>query len=113
MTDIIYVNSYNNMWADFSIWLITGGLLMGAFAALAGIVDALAHLRRARRTGGLLHTVGTLLMLLLALFNAFVHSRDGWTSVVPAGITLSAIVTVLAVVTSWQGYTLRTRQEAR
>jgi uncharacterized membrane protein len=33
--------------------------------------------------------------VLLSLINAFVHSRDGYTAVVPAGVTLSALVVVL------------------
>ncbi|WP_260597879.1 DUF2231 domain-containing protein [Sphingomonas endolithica] len=108
VADIAYVNSAEMMWANFSIWLITGGLLMGAFAALAGIIDAIAFKRRqTRHRGAMLHTIGTSLMLVLALFNAFVHSRDAWTSVVPTGIVLSAIVAILALYTSWQGYAVQ------
>jgi uncharacterized membrane protein len=108
VTDIAYVNSADMMWANFSIWLITGGLLMGAFAALAGIIDAIAFKRqRTRHRGAMVHTIGTSLMLVLALFNAFVHSRDAWTSVVPTGIILSAIVAVLALFTSWHGYAVQ------
>jgi uncharacterized membrane protein len=36
-------------------------------------------------------------VLTFALLNNFVHSRDAWTSVVPTGITLSAL-TVLAMI---------------
>jgi uncharacterized membrane protein len=50
-------------------------------------------------------------MMMLALINAFIHSRDAWTSVMPAGLILSAIVAVLAVATSWMGYSLEGRQE--
>ena len=115
ITDIAYVNSYQIMWADFSIWLIAGGLFMGALAAIVGIVDALAN--RGKRAGRARrpwpHTLGTGLMLLLALINAFIHSRDAWTSVVPSGIILSGIVAVLAILTSWNGYSLEARQEAK
>jgi uncharacterized membrane protein len=114
VTDIAYVNSADMMWANFSIWLITGGLLMGAAAALAGIVDAIVFKRRRQRQrGAMLHTVGTMVMLVLALFNAFVHSRDAWTSVVPSGIVLSAIVAVLALITSWHGFAVQAQGEAR
>jgi uncharacterized membrane protein len=37
----------------------------------------------------------TLVAWLLALLNAFVHSRDGWTAVSPEGIILSGIVALL------------------
>ena len=111
-TDVIYVESTNMMWANFSIWLITAGLLMGVLAAVAGIIDALTSRNRgrhARRPWP--HTVVTGLMMALALVNAFIHSRDAWTSVVPTGVVLSTIVAVLALVSSWLGYSLQTRQE--
>jgi uncharacterized membrane protein len=112
VSDIAYLNTAQMQWANFSIWLIAGGLLMGALAAIAGIVDAVANRGRARTRRPWWHSVGTLLMLALALLNAFIHSRDAWTSVVPTGIILSAIVTVLALATSWSGYALEARQEA-
>ena len=37
--------------------------------------------------------------------NAFVHSRDAWTSVVPTGLALSAVVVLLLVVLGWTGWT--------
>jgi uncharacterized membrane protein len=112
-TDVIYVESANMMWANFSVWLITAGLLMAVLAAIAGIVDAIASSRRGRRgRRPWPHTLVTGLMMALALVNAFIHSRDAWTSVVPSGIILSAIVAVLAVASSWLGYALEARQEA-
>ena len=116
VTDIAYANSAQMQWANFSVWLITGGLIMGALAAVAGIVDALLGWRRGgrvRRGSSWPHAILTGLMLLLALVNAFVHSRDGWTSVVPGGLVLSVIVTVLALITSWQGFALQAQGETR
>ncbi len=113
VTDITYANTAQMMWANFSVWLITGGVLMGVLAALAGIVDAVSNRRRGRRRRPWPHSLATAAMLLLALVNGFVHSRDAWTSVVPTGLILSAIVALLAVATSWLGYALEARQEAR
>jgi len=112
-TDIIYARTAEMQWANFSIWLITGGLLTAALAAVAGIVDALRHRGRRRARLPWWHGVATVAMLVCALINAFVHSRDAWTSVVPTGLVLSAIVSVLALVTSWTGLTLMTRGEPR
>jgi uncharacterized membrane protein len=41
-----------------------------------------------------------------SLINAFVHSRDAWTSVVPQGMLLSAVATILFVITAVQGWNL-------
>lgn len=109
VADIAYAKSAQMQWANFAVWLITGGLLMGVLAAIAGIVDALLY--KGIRLQSWPHSVGVLLMMILALFNVFIHSRDGWTSVVPTGLILSAIVSVLALVTSWMGYLLEARRE--
>jgi uncharacterized membrane protein len=41
--------------------------------------------------------------MLLALLNAFVHTRDAWTSVVPVGLILSVLVVLILPVTGWLG----------
>jgi uncharacterized membrane protein len=105
LTDIAYANTYEMQWANFSVWLITAGLVMGALAAVVGIVDYLINRNRRARGTGRVHTIGSLLVLLLSLWNVFIHSRDAYTSVVPTGIILSGIVTVLVLVSSWLGTT--------
>ena len=112
VTDIAYANTAEMQWANFSVWLIAGGLVGGALAAVAGIVDAIRHRRQPRRARPWWHGVATIVMLVSALINVFVHSRDAWTSVVPTGLILSAIVAVLALATSWLGYSLDSRREA-
>jgi uncharacterized membrane protein len=46
---------------------------------------------------------------LLSLINAFVHSRDGYTAVVPTGLMLSGLVVVVLLLTAWVGITLANR----
>ena len=50
-----------------------------------------------------LYALGGAIAFVLALINAFVHSRDGYTAVVPTGLTLSAAVVVILLFTSWIG----------
>ena len=45
-------------------------------------------------------------MLILALFNSLIHSRDAWTSVVPTGLTLSAITVLVMLFTGWLGWAM-------
>jgi uncharacterized membrane protein len=52
------------------------------------------------------HAVGYPLALLLSLVNAFVHSRDAYTAVVPTGLMLSGLVVVILLFTGWAGSTL-------
>ena len=106
LTDITYANSANMQWANFSVWLIAAGVVMGILAAIAGIVDAWMHRGRRRRGRPAWHGVATIVMLVLATVNGFVHSRDAWTSVVPDGLILSALTAFLALVTAWSGYAI-------
>jgi uncharacterized membrane protein len=106
LTDIAYAETADMMWANFSVWLITVGLVMGFLAAIAGIIDYVVNRRIRTRRPAWPHTAGNALVLLLSLWNVFVHSRDAYTSVVPTGLTLSGIVAVLVLITSWLGSAL-------
>jgi len=103
LMDIAYVRTTYWMWEYFSIWLITAGLVAGALAVLAGIVDWLVRWSSARGRGWSWHALITIVALLLGLLNAFIHSRDGWTAVVPEGIILSGVTALLLIVAAFLG----------
>lgn len=103
VTDFAYFKSANMLWANFSSWLLVAGLVTGGFAVLAAIVNAVRH--RGARRPALLMLLGLVVVWALSLLNAFIHSRDAWTSVVPGGIALSAVVTVILLVLGWIGWT--------
>jgi uncharacterized membrane protein len=73
------------------------GLVFGVLAALALLVEFIAS--RAIRAGafGCAHLLLFYGACVVELFNAFVHTRDGWRAVVPTGMTLSIIGAVLAL----------------
>lgn len=103
LTDIAYWHTAAVTWSIFSVWLLTAGLVMGGLAAIAGWVDLLAS-RRIRALGSAWpHAIGNVLVFALSLVNAFVHSRDGYTAVVPTGLILSGLVVLILAVTTWLG----------
>jgi uncharacterized membrane protein len=106
VTDLVYWRTADMMWETFSVWLITAGLIMGGFAALAGATDFLANRRIRALTPAWPHALGNTLALGLSLINAFVHSRDGYISVVPQGLILSALVVVILAFTGWMGWSM-------
>ena len=106
LTDLAYFASANVMWANFSIWLITAGLVIGGLAALTGIIDYAGDRRVRAARPATPHMILNLSVFVIELFNAFVHSRDGWTSVVPTGLTLSIITVVLLGASAWLGGSL-------
>ncbi|MFJ4114029.1 DUF2231 domain-containing protein [Pseudomonas sp. NPDC089758] len=100
LSDIAYFKSYQIQWSNFASWLIAGGLL---FCGLT-LLFALANLVRAERKGGrtTLYFLLLLVTWVLGLINAFEHAKDAW-AVMPGGLVLSLIVTVLACVAAWLG----------
>src|SRR5258707_10704246 len=98
VTDFVYWQMPDVMWERFSIWLIAAGLIMAGLATLAYAID-LAGRRRIDRPAWP-RAVGYALAVLLALTNAFVHSRDGYTAVVPTGLMLSGLVVLVLLATA-------------
>jgi uncharacterized membrane protein len=108
VTDLVYWQTAGVMWETFSVWLITAGLVMAGFAAFAFVIDLVAG--KQLRSLAWFHAVGYALAVLLSLINVFVHSRDGYTAVVPTGLTLSGLVVVILLFTSWVGSALISRR---
>jgi uncharacterized membrane protein len=110
LTDVAYWRTAEMMWADFSAWLLVVGLIMGVMAAVAGLIDFLGNRLVLTQTPAWAHMLGNVVVLVLSLFNALIHSRDAWTSVVPTGLILSAVVVLILPITGWLGWTLVERQ---
>ena len=108
VTDFAYWRTADVQWETFSDWLITGGLIMAGIATVAFVIDRV----RGKQSRALAwpHAVGYALAVFLSLLNAFVHSRDGYTAVVPTGLTLSGLVVVILLVTGWVGRSLISRR---
>ncbi|MFO1037529.1 MAG: DUF2231 domain-containing protein [Geminicoccaceae bacterium] len=106
VTDIAYALTAEMMWTNFSAWLLAVGLAMGVLAAIAGLIDFASNERIREQGPAWAHMLGNAGVLILALFNNFVHSRDAWTSVVPTGLILSAATVALMLVTGWLGASL-------
>ena len=102
VTDLVYWHTPDVMWERFSVWLIAAGLVMAAFALIAAAID----LAVGRQKPAWLRVVGYAAAVLLSVANVFVHSRDGYTAVVPTGLTLSAIAVIILLFTSSAGWAL-------
>jgi uncharacterized membrane protein len=103
-TDTAYANTANTQWAVMSSWLLTIGLIVALFAVIAGFIDFMGDSRIRDLRAVWIHAGGNATALVLALFNAFIHSRDGYTSVVPTGLILSVLVVLILLVTGWYGW---------
>jgi uncharacterized membrane protein len=110
VTDLVYWQMPDVLWERFSIWLVTVGMILAGVAAIAGVIDLVSG--RSMRNLAWPHAVGYVLAVGLSLINAFVHSRDGYTAIVPTGLALSALVVVILLFTGWFGSALVRRNLA-
>ena len=106
LTDIAYWRTENLMWHNFSAWLLFAGLVFGVLAALAGIIEFLFRRRVRAHRPAWPHAVGSVIVLALAFLNSLVHAGDGWTAIIPWGITLSAVTVVVMIISDWFGRAL-------
>ena len=102
-TDFMYSSNGLMQWSNFSAWLIVGGLVLALVSAIILLAEAVSG-----RAGTIrwLDFILLAVAAVLSILNVLVHTRDAWTSVVPTGITLSAIVTVLLLVAGIRGWTV-------
>ncbi|MET3793135.1 DUF2231 domain-containing protein [Aquamicrobium terrae] len=100
--DFAYWQTFHIQWANFSSWLIAGGLVGGGLAMLWALVGLFRY-RGSGSSRPLIYFIVLLVMWVLGLINAFVHARDAW-AVMPEGLYLSTVTTLLALVASMIGY---------
>jgi uncharacterized membrane protein len=91
VTDLAYWRTALVMWERFSVWLIAAGLVIAALAAIAAVID----LATGRQKPAWLRALTYVVAIVLSVVNVLVHSRDGYTAVVPTGLVLSGLVTIL------------------
>ena len=100
LTDLAYWRSAEMMWADFSAWLVSVGVLLACIAAILGLIELWTGRYAGTRGSVWLYVLGNVVALVLAIFDALIHTRDAWTSVVPWGLTLSAATVLVLLVTT-------------
>lgn len=101
LSDIAYASSYQVQWTNFASWLIAGGLVFAGFALLWSFIELLRADRRGQRP--LLAFLLLLATWVVGFIDALIHAKDAWAAM-PAGLILSAILTVLAVAAVWIGF---------
>ena len=102
LSDWAYSSSYQIQWLNFASWLIVGALVFAGLALAWAAIDLFrADVRWDRRTA-----LGPIILLatwVLGFINALVHAKDAWATM-PAGLILSFIVFMLALVATWFGF---------
>ncbi|MEW5422513.1 DUF2231 domain-containing protein [Amorphus sp. 3PC139-8] len=112
-TDLAYWRTANLMWQNFSSWLLFAGLITGVLAIVAGLLDLLFGETAGPRRSIWPTVIGGLIVLVLAFLNSLIHAGDGWTAVVPWGLTLSVATVVVIIATDAFDTTSRGRTAKR
>jgi len=92
--DISYVKNPDIQWSNFSSWLLAFGIVFLILAIVVSIIRFSISLGRKTKQSDWPFALFILAATVSGLFDNFVHSHDGWSSVWPIGIMLSAIATL-------------------
>jgi uncharacterized membrane protein len=104
-TDLIYLQSGRPGFAAASVWLLGAGIAMALLAAILGFTDFFGDRRIRRLNQAWMHMIGNLIAVALEAVNLYLRAAQGAeAAVVPAGVTLSAVVTVLLLFNGWMGW---------
>jgi len=95
--DILYASTAAILWDHAASWLVTIGLLFAIIPRLINLAQVWITGRQYALGADKLDFWLNLLAIVLAIFNAFVHSRDAY-AVVPANVWLSAFTVLLLVI---------------
>jgi uncharacterized membrane protein len=103
VTDVCYWRTLLVQWENFSMWLLTAGLMAALIAGLLLAFDAVLGRLRAIAWGRFLLLTGA---ALVSFVNAFVHSRDAYAAVVPQGLALSTVAAALLLLVGAHGWSV-------
>lgn len=97
LADYAYWNTYEIQWSNFASWLLVGAMVMTTLALLCGLIG----LVRGSRNG--FYVIVLAVTWIVGFINSLHHARDAW-AIMPAALLWSVIVTVLALIATWLGF---------
>jgi len=95
--DIIYMKTFIILWSISASWLIAIGLVI----AILPRIISLIYMFRGSTAPEKTHFWLSLVAIILAIANAFIHSRDAY-AVVPTATLLSTLVVILLLLANVQ-----------
>lgn len=103
VTDLLYWRTADPFWAQGSYWLLWAGIVTAVLAALTGIIDFFSIERVRRHAAGWIHAGLNTTVLVLSIINLWLRSGDGQEAILPWGLVISAVVTLLLMISGWYG----------
>ena len=78
-------------------------LVGAALAAITGLIDFTGDARIRNISDAWQHAIGNVVLVLVQAFSFYWRYRHGSPGVIPVGLGLSALATVLMLFTGWKG----------
>ena len=102
--DLAFWGTRTSVWATAAIWLIGAALVMGALAALAGLVDFVTQQPIRTIPDAWYHMFGNVLAVALSVVNfALRYVQGPANAILPWGVILSIVVVAILLYTGWLG----------
>jgi uncharacterized membrane protein len=102
-TDMAYWLDPEHFWARASLWLLTAGVVTGLLAAVFGLVDFVTIERARSVSEGWVHLIGNLTAVGLSVISILIRVGDVEKWVLPWGLGLSVLVSLILLMTGWAG----------
>ena len=106
VADLVYWKTASAAWAEATPWLLGGGLIMAALAAVMGLIDVTGDQQVRQLSTAWWHAGANVVVVVVELINWFLRYTQGSSAVLPTGIVLSAVVTAILLFTGWMGWEL-------
>src|SRR5688572_25192612 len=103
LSDLAFWRTGDAFWARALLWLVAAGVVTALLAAVFGFIDFATVSRARAHTAGWVHFLGNLTAVVLSAVSWFLRSRDAAAAIMPAGLALSVVVTLILLVTGWLG----------
>lgn len=103
LTDLAYWGTADAFWARASLWLVGAGVVAGAVASIAGLIDFFTIQRARQHAMGWVHFLGNATALALSFLSWLFRVDDPASAVLPWGLVLSLVVAGILAVTGWAG----------
>lgn len=97
LADYAFYSTYEIQWSNFAAWLLVAAMVVTSVALIAALIG------QARRSRRLVYTLVLVAIWVLGFINNLQHARDNF-AVMPGGLWLSVVLTVLALVATVMGF---------
>jgi uncharacterized membrane protein len=103
VTDLVYWRTLDEFWVHCSFWLLWAGIVTAVLAALTGMIDFFSVERVRAHSAGWIHAGLNTVVLVLSIINLWLRNDNLEAKTLPWGLVLSALVTLLLMVSGWYG----------